>query len=283
VETPTIQKQQFKNESGGWIGVVVINAKGEDTGASVEPGGTVWLSEQEQILTANAPRKAEDNPFLPHTFQRVNPTTSEIEDYTVTPLVPISENRYVPAGDRPIPGVVDSATASAQAAADARADEPVQSRVEDPLAARIEQVDELGDKARPGEVPAPPPRAAAAAAAATPVEEPATPAAAPEPGAEVAQAAPSPVEPPEETGAATPPTSDAPVGEFAAHEEVGTPTGNTEATADPEQAKEEGADLPTQVEGTVAAGPPAPWSPGSESPEESAEAGRVPPPDPSGE
>lgn len=274
METPTIQKQQFRNESGGWIGVVVINAKGEDRGISVEAGSTVWLSEQEQILTANAPRRAEDNPFLAQTFQRVNPQTSEIEDYQVTPLVPISENRYVPAGDRPIPGVVDSATATTVAAADARAEEPVQSRVEDPLSARVAEVDALGEQATPGEVPPPPPRAAAAAAAATPVEEPATPAAAPEPGAEVAQAAPSPVTP-DETGAATEPTGAAPTGEFAAHEEVGTPTPAETAQEEPE--------APTSVEGTTAAGPPAPWSPGSESPEQSAEAGRVPPPDPSGE
>lgn len=255
MEVPRVEKQQFHNRSGGWIGVVVINAKGEDTGASVEPDGTVWLSEQEQILTANAPRRAEDNPFIAQKHQRVNPETSEIETYEITPLVPISENRYVPAGDRPIPGTIDSASAAALAQAEAVGDEPVQSRVEeDPVGKRQAQVDAEGQDASPNP-PATPPRAAAAVQAAQGAN------AAPEEETAAAQTV------PEETGAAVPPAGQPVEGEFAAHEEVGTPS----APAEPQPQ--------TSVEGTAAAGPPKPWTPATEEPGTT----HAPAPDPSGE
>src|SRR3954469_18186354 len=101
VANPQIEKQCFRNESPGWIGVTTIDAKGQDQGRSVEPGGLVWLSEAEQILTANAPREAKDNPFIEQelTFG-VDPEGNPVTQ-TVTPLLPVTENRFVPAGDRP--------------------------------------------------------------------------------------------------------------------------------------------------------------------------------------
>lgn len=58
------QKSQFENTSGGYVGVVTINAKGEPTGIALAGGDTVWLSEREQALTAEAPRHETDNPFV---------------------------------------------------------------------------------------------------------------------------------------------------------------------------------------------------------------------------
>lgn len=57
------QKSQFKNTSGHVIGVVQMSPKGEPAGIPLFPEDTIWLSEQEQALTANAPRHDEDNPF----------------------------------------------------------------------------------------------------------------------------------------------------------------------------------------------------------------------------
>lgn len=59
---PTI-RDEFKNKSGGWIGVITIDARGERRGIAVPPGDTVWLTEEEQIATANAPRSDTDNPL----------------------------------------------------------------------------------------------------------------------------------------------------------------------------------------------------------------------------
>lgn len=243
MDIPQVEKQQFRNESGGFIGVVKIDVKGEEKGAAVEPGGTVWLTLNEQVATANAPRQAKDNPFLPQTFQRINPDTSEIEDFEVTPLVPINEARYVPAGDRPVPGLQSQVTPP-----------PV------PVSPPPSEPDPAPRTASEMKAPQPPTRAAAAAQAAekaqtteeTPVQE------------ETAQEAPQGAE---ETGAAVPPTGAAVEGEFAAHEEVGTPT------IDP---------TPPGASPGIA-GQPAPWSPGSEDAEDAEAAGRAPSPDPSGE
>lgn len=225
--SPAIQKQQFRNESGGWIGVVLIGPKGDEQGHAVEPGQTVWLSEAEQILTANAPRRPEDNPFVPQTFQRTNAETGELEEYSVTPLVPSQEDRFVPANSRPIPADLYPTgyqQAGAQAQGNIGTDEPtVVSASGDPVAEREAQV-EANVETKPGDPPPAPPRAAAAADAAEPpaAEEP------PVPDETAADA----------TGAAAAPANAAVTGSFAQGEEVATP----EAPTAPPQ-------------------PPAPWTP----------------------
>lgn len=62
-------RDEFINTTDGWIGVVAIGPHGEQKGVAVEPRGNVWLSEDEQILTANAPRSDDDNPFINGTLQ----------------------------------------------------------------------------------------------------------------------------------------------------------------------------------------------------------------------
>lgn len=240
--SPVIEKQQFKNTTEGWIGAVQISVKGEELGVAIEPDGTVWLSEPEQILTANAPRRAEDNPFIPQSRRRVDPLTGEAEDVEVTPLVIINEGRFVPANERPIPSDLANGAAAQIAAT---GPEPVVLVSADPTAeTREAEVLAQGDAARPNVPPPPPRRAAAAAAAASApetasTEEPPVTPETPAPAEETAAQSPGPQA--EETGAANLPTGDAPQGEFAAKEEVGTP----DAPSAPQQ-------------------PPAPWSPGSE-------------------
>jgi hypothetical protein len=263
--SPQIEKQQFRNTTDGWIGAVQISVKGEELGVAVEPGGTVWLSEAEQILTANAPRDPADNPFIPQKMQRRNPETDALEDVDVTPLVAVSENRYVPANERPIPADLAETDTSAEAAAAATAEEPTtpvpaEGSEEAPAQVHEQAVVESGAETAPGAVP-PPARAAAAAAAAQQAEsapeapsEPQAPAGPPAPTAplppgadpsvsvpedegrapqsveeETAAVSPGPAH--EETGAALPPSAAAPVGEYLAGEEVGTPEAPTTGTA----------------------------------------------------
>lgn len=59
-----ITRDEFVNTSGGWIGVVTITARGDRQAVAVPPGESVWLSEEEQVETANAPRADADNPFI---------------------------------------------------------------------------------------------------------------------------------------------------------------------------------------------------------------------------
>lgn len=56
-------KSKFSNTSNGVLGVVKLNIEDKPVGTSLRPKEEVWLSEKEQILTANAPRNEADNPF----------------------------------------------------------------------------------------------------------------------------------------------------------------------------------------------------------------------------
>lgn len=206
-----IQKQQFVNNTQGWVGVTVIGPKGDERGAAVEPGGTVWLSEPEQVLTANAHRRAEDNPFIEQTLLRTNPETGEQEETKVTPLTPNSEERFVPAQARFVPGIDGRPGAIAQQAA--TAPEPVVAVPERKDA--ITRHEELAgdDDAQPNQ----PPKGEALPPRLTP-DAPLSPT----PPAEETAAEVDPAVG-EETGAAPPPSGDAPEGEYAQREEVGTP------------------------------------------------------------
>lgn len=207
-----VEKQQFKNNINGYVGAVVIGPKGDDRGVAVAPGATVWLSEQEQVLTANAPRNAKDNPFVEQVFQFTDPVTGEAQELRVTPLTPISEARFVPADMRFVPGV-DERTGDVVAVPDAQA--PGEVDVSAPAALE----------------PPPVPRAARVAVAAAQngagrPDDPATETFNEETGDfiapdEQAQA----VDPAigEETGAATPPSGPPTPGAYTASEEVGTP------------------------------------------------------------
>jgi hypothetical protein len=151
-----IQKQQFRNQTDGYIGVVVIGPDGKEKGIAVEPNGEVWLSEQEQVLTANAPRSPEDNPFVEQQMVRYNPETTENESVRVTPLIPISEARYVPATDRFLPtghGPVSEARATAAAQSAASGDEPgLATQHPQTPEERHDQIEALGEEAKPGAV-----------------------------------------------------------------------------------------------------------------------------------
>jgi hypothetical protein len=57
------EKDEFVNVSDGWVGVTTLRPNGDQRGIAVEPGGSTFLTEEEQILTANAPRDDKDNPF----------------------------------------------------------------------------------------------------------------------------------------------------------------------------------------------------------------------------
>lgn len=120
---PQVEKREFKNNTAGWLGVVTIDHKGEEKGVSIEPFGTIWLSEAEVILTARAPRLAEDNPFVEQTFIGINEAGAR-EEFQMRPLVPAADDaRYVPTQERYVPPA-DSIPAAAAVHAEAGAKDP---------------------------------------------------------------------------------------------------------------------------------------------------------------
>jgi hypothetical protein len=264
--TGEIEKQLFRNEDGGYVGAVVIGPRGDDRGVAVAPGETVWLSEAEQRLTAHAPRRPEDSPFVAQKRVRTDPETGEVEEYEVTPLVAVEDERYVPADLRIVPGVRTGHQSSALASQAAKAEEPSVPVAMDANA--LTRHAELEDD--PDAQPRPTPRVPARAAAAARVEQTDLPGpmAAPQPPQETPEqraeneakieAQPTPPDETaarvdqavgEETGAATPPQGEPPQGEYAAREEVGTPV--------PPQEEEQEKPQPGPPQN------PPPYSPGS--------------------
>lgn len=57
-------KYKFENVTPGWVGAVVLDDNMKPKGIPVAPGDAVWLTQVEQRLTAEAPRFAQDNPFV---------------------------------------------------------------------------------------------------------------------------------------------------------------------------------------------------------------------------
>lgn len=126
---PQVQKREYKNQTAGWLGVVTIDPRGEERGISVEPFGTVWLSDAEATLTARAPRRPEDNPFVEQTFIGVD-ENGQRQEFQMAPLVPAdTDPRYVPTQDRYVPPPPSTPAESlAHAEAGARSDAVVTSR-----------------------------------------------------------------------------------------------------------------------------------------------------------
>lgn len=65
-------KNEYRNDSPGVCGVTTIE-NGKTKGIAVKPGDSIWLSEEERIATANAPKRDGDNPFTNGTLTLVTP------------------------------------------------------------------------------------------------------------------------------------------------------------------------------------------------------------------
>ena len=60
----TGEQRKFVNPTPGWVGANIFGPDGTPTAIAVEPGGEVWLTGAEERMTAEAPRAAQDNPFI---------------------------------------------------------------------------------------------------------------------------------------------------------------------------------------------------------------------------
>jgi hypothetical protein len=106
-------RAKFRNRSTGRVGVIKIKATGERHAISVAPGEEVWLTQQEIIESAEAPRQAKDSPFEPRRIRVVDEETGQPavdeDDNPIfreepAPLEQLTEGRPVPT-TRTIPSI----------------------------------------------------------------------------------------------------------------------------------------------------------------------------------
>lgn len=95
-------RDEFINQTQGWVGAVQINRKGDEVAVAVEPGASVFLNEEERELTARAHKRAADSPFEPRrvTFYDVE-TRDETETKTIAPLERAEKVRATGAAEEP--------------------------------------------------------------------------------------------------------------------------------------------------------------------------------------
>lgn len=100
-----VDKKCYLNQTAGWLGVVKLDHLGAPYGDSVEPHGHVYLSDEEAILTARAPKSAKDNPFEEQSFMFQDQNGTHVEQM-MRALVLVTDDSDVPSDDRyvPIPG-----------------------------------------------------------------------------------------------------------------------------------------------------------------------------------
>lgn len=96
-QTVTDTPQRFRNTTGGHLGVIKVNRRGEEVSTVVEPGGEVLLTAEEQELTANAPSDPKKNPFLDQPYEDFDDEGTSIDKGYRPQLAVIDEKRPIPA------------------------------------------------------------------------------------------------------------------------------------------------------------------------------------------
>jgi hypothetical protein len=99
-------QRKFINPTAGWQGANVFGPDGKPTAIAVEPGGEVWLTPAEERMTAEAPRRPEDNPFVKEWEETVETDPFGEPTKTVTrhgvlvladePARPTASTRFIP-------------------------------------------------------------------------------------------------------------------------------------------------------------------------------------------
>lgn len=182
---PSRARSEFENVSPGQCGAVVIE-NGKSRGIAVMPGARIWLTREEQTLTANAPKFDKNNPFTSGVLK------------LVTSAQDIGNRR--PIGD-PALGNSPAGEAAERARADAERDKAA---AEAKAQAVRDQQAEGQQQAARGSKPATTVRAKTEGEGAAPLPEP--------------------PDEPEETAATPEPGGQASQGQRAATEEVATPS-----------------------------------------------------------
>lgn len=99
-------ERKFVNPTPGFVGANKFGPDGKPTAIAVEPGGEVWLTAEEERMTAEAPRLAQDNPFVKEWEEAVEfdsfgePVRTVTRKGTLTlseePPRPVASDRFIP-------------------------------------------------------------------------------------------------------------------------------------------------------------------------------------------
>lgn len=102
-----VEKSKFRNTTNGFLGAITIDHRGERKGISIPPGDDVWLSDDEILETAEAPRDPVDSPFTDQIELVRDPDNPDAEPKEINHgprLVLVTERRPVPSlSDRQLP------------------------------------------------------------------------------------------------------------------------------------------------------------------------------------
>lgn len=72
------KKIEYLNVTQGYLGAVTINRRGEEVSVPVEPGGRVFLSDEERELTEQSHAQRKDSPFEPQDIVHRDNLTGEV-------------------------------------------------------------------------------------------------------------------------------------------------------------------------------------------------------------
>jgi hypothetical protein len=101
--TVATERSEFRNDAGHVIGVITRRENNLMKSMALMPDQTVWLDEEEQIATANAPRFDDDNPFENGFLTLVTKAENIINrrriGYTKQPQVRVPTEESDPGGD----------------------------------------------------------------------------------------------------------------------------------------------------------------------------------------
>lgn len=102
----TGEQRKFINPTGGFVGANIFGPDGKPTSIPVEPGGEVWLTPEEERMTAEAPRLSQDNPFVkeweePVEFDSFGEVVRTVTRHGVLTLSddpprPVASDRFIP-------------------------------------------------------------------------------------------------------------------------------------------------------------------------------------------
>jgi hypothetical protein len=114
----TLVKDGFRNDSGGVAGAIIIE-NNQTKAVPVQPDDMIWLTEDEQALTANAPKHGDNNPFINGTFTLV---TEAVHIKHARPLVAGEppEGSRAPGEEVATPAAVSTETPETEIAHDGR-------------------------------------------------------------------------------------------------------------------------------------------------------------------
>jgi hypothetical protein len=100
------EQRKFINPTPGFVGANVFGGDGKPTAIAVEPGGEIWLTPEEERMTAEAPRLAMHNPFVMEweepiefdSFGGVTATATRRGTLVLAdePARPIASDRFIP-------------------------------------------------------------------------------------------------------------------------------------------------------------------------------------------